>query len=204
MKAVKKPIAKPAFNIHHEDVKHKIEKAFKSGTTQYYKFIEDAQIPSGRYKYIYAFLKEADLRMSLETLKQYIETLKNILNGGGKKNQINVGDIWRIVLNIESRIVLAFEPASIERLASVIYFDDTEELSTYSKDYGQAKINLWSKNKTADFFLTKPIVELLGLKNISLTSLEDYLKETATVIQDLTQDLQMVSSENSSESGKKT
>lgn len=196
------PIAKPAFNIRHEDLRHKIEKAFKAGSRQYYKFIDEHQIPVGRYKYIYSALKEADLRMDLGTLQQYVQTLKDILNGGPKKSTINVGEIWKIVLNMETRISLAFEPAAIERLAAVIYFDDSEDLSTYNKAHGADKIKHWKKNNVMDFFLTRPISELLGTSGISLTSLEEYIETTTQIIQDLTIDPQTVSSENTSEIGK--
>jgi hypothetical protein len=197
-----KPLAKPSFNIDHEDVAHKIEKAFKAGPIQYYKFIDEHQIPAGRYKYIYAALKEADLRMDLATLKQYVQTMKDILNGGAKKNQINVGDIWKIVYNMESRIVLAFEPAAVERLAAVIYFDAGEDLSTYNRMHGAEKILHWKKHNVMDFFLTRPIAELFGTNGISTTSLEDYIQTTQEMIRDLTTDLQKVSSENTSENGK--
>lgn len=197
-----KSIAKPSFNIHHEEVRHKIEKAFKAGNVQYYKFIDEHQIPAGRYKYIYSALKEADLRMDMPTLKNYIQTLKDILNGGSKKNQINVGDIWKIVYNMETRAELAFEPAAIERLASVIYFDDTEDISTYNRNHGQEKIKHWTKNNVKDFFLTRPISELFGTSGISLTSLEEYIETTSQIIADLTIDLRKVSEANTSENGK--
>lgn len=197
-----KPLAKPSFNISHEDVAHKIEKAFKAGSVQYYKFIDEHQIPAGRYKYIYAALKEADLRMDVATLKLYVQTMKDILNGGAKKNQINVGDIWKIVYNMESRIVLAFEPAAVERLAAVIYFDAGEDLSTYNRMHGAEKILNWKKHNVMDFFLTRPIAELFGTSGISTTSLEDYIQATTEMIQDLTTDLQKVSSENTLENGK--
>lgn len=197
-----KPLANPTFNIYHEELAPKIEKAFKSGTVQYYKFIDDHQIPSGRYKYIYAALKEADLRMDLATLRNYVETMKNILNGGMKKNNVNMGDIWKMVLNIESRIVLDFEPASIERLAAVIYFDQTEDLKTYNKHHGANKIQHWKKNGTMDFFLTQPIAQLFGLNGISITFLEESIAIREGIIADLTVALQTLSSENSSESGK--
>lgn len=198
-----KPLANPTFNIFHEELAPKIEKAFKSGTVQYYKFIDDHQIPSGRYKYIYAALKEADLRMDLDTLKNFLDTLENILNGGAKKNNINVGDIWKMIINMKSRIALGFEPASIARLASVIYFDETEDLKTYNKHHGLQKVEFWKKNGTMDFFLTRPIVELFGLSGFSITSLEEYIQTAEGIIQDLTIDQQSLSSANSSENGNK-
>lgn len=185
-----KPLANPTFNIYHEELAPKIEKAFKSGTVQYYKFIDDHQIPSGRYKYIYAALKEADLRMDLDTLKNYVGEFKKVLNGGDKKNLVSMESLWRITLNMESRLALAFEPASVKRLAAVIYFDETEDLKTYNKLHGTQKVELWEKNGTMDFFLTRPIVELFGLKGISTTSLEEYINQAELIIQDLTLDLQ--------------
>jgi hypothetical protein len=199
-----KPLANPAFNIHHEDLAPKIEKAFKSGAVQYYKFIEDHQIPAGRYKYIYAALKEADLRMSLETLQNYVGEIKKVLNGGDKKNLVSMEQLWRITLNLENRLSLAFEPASVKRLAAVIYFDETEDLKTYDKRHGAQKVEFWEKNNTMDFFLTRPIVELFGLKNISITSLEEYIQTSEGIIQDLTLDLQIQSSANSSVNGNPT
>ena len=196
-------IPNPVYNLTHEDVRHKIEVAFKSGNKKYYRFIDDHQIPAGRYKYIYAALKEADLRMDLETLKNYVDEIKKVLNGGDKKDNVSMESLWRVTINLESRISLAFEPASIERLAAIIYFDETEELKTFNKKHGEDKINFWKKNGTLDFFLTKPIAELFGLSSISTTSLEEYIQDSQQIIEDLTLDLQTVSSESSSENGKK-
>jgi hypothetical protein len=201
-KAKSKPIAKPSFNYQHEDVRHKIEKAFKAGNVQYYKFIDEHQIPAGRYKYIFAALREADLRLDRETLGKFIETMKNLLNGGKKNNMINLGELWKLILNIESRWVLGFEPASVERLAAVIYFDAGEDLSTYSSRHGAEKIQHWKRHNVNDFFLTKPIAELFGTSGISTTSLEDYIQDTTEMIKILTTDLETASSESSSESGK--
>ncbi len=192
----------PSYNLSHDDVKHKIEPAFKAAGRQYYRFIDDHQIPVGRYKYIYAALKEVDLRMTLDTLKSYVGTIKNILDGGSKKNQVSLGELWKITLNMESRINLAFEPASVERLSAVLFFDETEDLRTYDRKHGAEKVKFWQDNNVMDFFLTMPIVDLLGLKNISLTSLEEYIQEANQLMQDLTQDLQSQSSESSSENGK--
>lgn len=199
-----KPLANPSFNIHHEELAPKIEEAFKSGGVQYYRFIEDHQIPAGRYKYIYAALREADMRMSLDQLNGFLDALEDILNGGAKKNNINVGEVWKIVINMRSRAKLAFEPASVRRLASVIYFDETEDLKTYDKKHGMFKVERWEKHGTMDFFLTRPIVELFGLRNFSLTYLEEYIQWSEEVIKDLTADLRTPSLASSSGNGSLT
>jgi hypothetical protein len=179
-----------------------VEEAFKVGGKTYYRFIEERMIPAARYKYIYAFLTEADLRMNLETLKSYVNEFETLLNGSGTKKVIQIGELWKLVINLKSRLALAFEPETIERLASVVYFDDTEELSTYDRKHCQAKIELWKKHDFTGFFLTKPIADLLGLKNTSIESLQAYITQAQIVIQELTIDQQKASSENSSENGK--
>jgi len=188
--------------LSHDDVKHKIEVAFEAAGRTYYRFIDDHQIPVGRYKYIYAALKEVDLRMNLETLLDYVKAMKNVLDGGLKKNQVSMGELWKLVLNLESRINLAFEPASVERLAAVIFFDETEDLRTYDRKAGMEKVKFWQDNNVMDFFLTMPIIDLLGLKGISATSLEEYIQEANLVLQDLIFDPQNPSSESLSENGK--
>lgn len=140
--------------------------------------------------------------MNLETLQSYIKEMKNILDGGMKKNQVSMGELWKIVLNMESRISLAFEPASVERLAAVIFFDETEDLRSYDRKYGLDKVKFWQDNNVTDFFLTMPIIELLGLKGISQTSLEEYILDANLLLQDLSIDPQTQSSENLSENGK--
>lgn len=201
MKWFQKP-PKPAFNKNHPDVKHLVEVAFKAGGKTYYRFIDEKQIPTGRYKYIYAHLKEVDMRMNIDTLKAYIKDFKTVLNGAGPKKIIEIGELWKLVYNLETRISLAFEPATVERLAAVIYFDDTEELSTYNRKYGEKKIDHWRKHNVLDFFLTKPIGELLGLSGISIPFLEDSIQQIQEELQILTSDQQTQSSANSSENGK--
>lgn len=196
----KKP--KPEFNLKHPEIASLIEEAFKAGGVTYYRFKEEKLIPAGRYKYIYMHLKEVDLRMNIETLRAYISEFKTILNGSGAKKTIEIGKLWELIINMETRAKLAFEPASVERLAAVIYFDDTEDLSTYDRKYGQKKIDHWQKHEVVDFFLTKPIGELLGLKDISIPSLQDYITGATQVIADLTSAQQTLSSENLSENGK--
>lgn len=205
-KPAKKPIRKtakpkPEFNLSHPDVKHKIEVAFKVKGRTYYRFIHERDIPAGRYKYIYAFIREVDLMMSLDTLKKFVSEFKKTLNGGDKK-VISIENMWRLILNLETRTELAFEPAGVEKLASVVYFDDTEDLSTYNRKHCADKIKYWKDNNVLDFFLTKPIGELLGLKDTSITSLEAYIREAQETLKDLTFEAQIPSLENLSENGK--
>jgi hypothetical protein len=190
-------VPNPEFNLHHPEIAHMIEPSIKAGGKQFYKFKEEFRIPAGRYKYIYASLKENDLRMSLDTLKEYVDAFKKVLSGGGKKNTISLEDLWKLVLNLESRISLGFDPQAVERLASIVHFDESEDLSTFDRKYGADKVELWKREGVTDFFLTKPIGDLLNLSDTSLTSLQDYIKTSLEIIEELDLGLQKVSQENS-------
>lgn len=196
----KRPL--PSYNLNHIDIKHKVEFVFQVKSKKYYRFIEDHQIPVGRYKYIYAALKEVDLRMSIDTLKSFVAEMKKILDGGMKKNLVSMEQMWKLVFNLETRISVPFEPGTVRKLASILFFDETEDLRTFNQKYGDDKVKFWMDNNVMDFFLTMPIVELLGLKNISLASLEEYIQGHSELIKNLTRDQQTQSSESSSENGK--
>jgi hypothetical protein len=196
--------AQPEYNMNHPDYAPMVEEAFTCAGKRFYRFKEEFRMPTGRYKYYYAYLREVDLRMSMDKLVEFTDAFELILNGGEKGKGINMGKIWELVLNIKSRVKLAFEPQGVRNLAAVAYFDETEDLTSFNMSYGRDKIALWDSHGIHDFFLTKPIGELLNLNKSSTESLLQYLNQAETILMDLNSGLLKVSEENSSESGKKT
>lgn len=190
-----KPKPRPEYTMLHPEYAPMVEEAFVCGTKRFYRFKEEYRMSTGRYKYYYASLREVDLRASLDTLKQYVDAFKAVLNGG-KKGTVSMGSLWELILNLESRTKLAFEPMSVKNLAAVAYFDETEDLTTFDQNYGKQKIKLWEEHNIHDFFLTRPIGELLNLSGISIQSLQDYLSQAEEVLTDLNSGLQKVSEEN--------
>lgn len=186
---------RPECTIHYPDYAPNVEEVFTCAGRRYYRFKEEYEMPAGRYKYFYAFLREIEMHCSLETLKKYVDAFEKILNGG--KKGISLGDLWKLVWNLKTIIELDFDPQLVKKLASVAYFDETEDLSTYDSEYGEKKIQVWDEHQVRDFFLTKPIGELLGLKNISLESLETLLNQRMSILKELDLSLQTVSKENS-------
>lgn len=183
------------FNLYHPDLHGTTEEAFKSGGRTFYRFKDQYQIPAGRYKWVHAYLKESELQMTREVLKDYVRGMKDCISGG--KGSINLEILFRYLLNMETRLELGFEPECIARLASVVYFTDDEILSTYDLKEGKKKVEFWEKHKTLDFFLTKPIGELLKLNASSVTHLEAYLSQAKEILTALTQEQQNLSGENS-------
>ena len=193
-KLFRRQVIEPVFNIYHPDIADQVEMAFEAGGKKFYRFIDQYQMPTGRYKYIVAATREVDLRMSIELLKEYMNEIRTALNGS--KGKVDLESIWKILFNIETRISLAFEPNTVKKLASVCYFTDSEILTTWdSKKDGKEKIKLWDEYNCLDFFLTKPISELLRLNDSSLISLQTYLSQIYPILEELKPELPTVPSD---------
>lgn len=192
---------KPQFNINHPDIADKIEFAFKFQGKKYYRFKNEYEMPTGRYKWVMNYLREVDLRMDIVTIKEFMKRLKGYLDGS--KGSVNLHEAYKIISNMESRLNLAFEPEGVRRLASVSYFDDSESLDGYDMKHNQEKIKAWREANFLDFFLMTPIGELLKISNISIGSLEDYIQTATQVIKDLTLVQSNPSQETISENGMK-
>ena len=193
---VLKPKARPEYTLNHPDFAPQVEEAFTCGGKRFYRFKDEFRMSTGRYKYYYSTLRELDLKISIKDLEKFIEVFETILNGGGKKKEVKMGDLWKMLFNLKSRVALAFDTSTVKKLAAVAYFDDTEDLTTFSEEYGNEKIALWEKHNVEDFFLTRLIAELCGLKNISVESLEEHLKVMEGILKDLDSDLQTVLKDN--------
>jgi len=185
------------FNIYHPDMQESVEFAFEAGPifkkVKYYRTKKDIQLPVGRYKWIDARLYEAELRMNLETLRAYMDVLEKHLDGS--KGVITLSKAHEVIWAIKTRLNLAFDPETIERLAAVVFFDETEILNDFDEEYGEKKIKFWKENNVSTFFLTTPISELLNLTDISETSLQEYIRNSQEVLKDLTFVAQPQSSE---------
>lgn len=191
----------PPFNIHHPDLADKIEFAFECGPTlnkrKFYRMkadvneTNDFRLPTGRYKWIDAFLAEVNLRMTVGTLIAYLNELEKNLDG--TKGVVNLGKAFQIIYSIRTRTNLGFDPQLVKTLASIVYFDESEDLSDYDKDYCDKKIKYWERHDCYDFFLTRPIAELCNLNNSSVTHLKTYIQTATQIIKDLTLEPEKVS-----------
>jgi hypothetical protein len=184
--------ALPEFNIHHPDIATHVEFAFECNEIAYYRFKDgEFKMPVGRHKFVEAYLAQTELRMDLKTLTGYLDQIDKYLNSG------QLAKVAVASYAIRSRCNMGFEPETIERLASVVYFDETEDLSDYNPNYGTQKIEMWKKHDFMGFFLTRPIEELCSLKGISEESLRSYITQievSKKIIADLMEDPQPNSS----------
>lgn len=171
-------------NVYHRDLEGKVEPAFRANGKQYYRFVKDVEMYWGRYMFLQTFLYEQNLRMDLKMLGAYMDKLIKVLNG--TKGVIELGKAFQIIGQIQSRCELAFETETTYRLASVLYFDDTEDLWTYDKPYNDKKIISWKEARTVDFFYQQPMTEFLNLSNSLPADLQTFMERQKEILEGLT------------------
>src|SRR5688572_4917524 len=183
------------FNLRHPDLAGHTELAFECKGKKFYRMAHEFRMPTGRYKFLDAYLLEHELRMTPKMFTDYLDKIEFDLNGKG--GTINLTRIAITIHNMRTHANLLFVPDTIKKLASVVYFDDTEDLRDYDPEYGKKKIALWETDEQYSFFLTRPIVELLNLEGISVTSLQTYMDQAQIVLEELTLDQSKPSSASS-------
>jgi hypothetical protein len=176
----------PLHNVHHPDFVGLVEPAFKVGEKQYYRFGKETSMPWGRYMFVQTFLHEQSLMIDTELLNGYCQIMKKAISGT-LKSGIDLTKIFQVITNIEARMNLDWEPGTTYRLASCIYFDDTEDLYGYDKKYNdEIKIPSWKEARCVDFFYTRPMSELLNLNDLSPDDLRTFIQNREELIKDLT------------------
>lgn len=171
-------------NIYNPDYAGKIDFSFESNGIKYYSFKADTDMRYGRYVILQTFLQEYYLRTDLETLKSNIKSLKKFLNPTLKdgKGQLELGRALELLDIMEQQSEIAFEPETVYRLASCLYFDDQELLTCYDKEHNDKKIASWKEANTVDFFFDKLFQELTNLKVTSREGLLNYLEKVPDLL----------------------
>lgn len=174
-------------NVYHPDFRDKVEPAFTSRGVQYYRMKKGTQVPYGRYKRMQEFFLEYDLRMKKETFDAFVDdTLKHLSGGTGT---VRIDKAVENLLKMKARAALAFAPDQAYNLATIEYFDDTENLYGYDEDHNRKKKKAWVEDKKIDFFYMRPLDELLGLSGYSEADLSAYIQASSEIIESLTSDI---------------
>jgi hypothetical protein len=94
---------------------------------------------------------------------------KALASLSGKNGKINlvatieaINEIKKVVVFRKERMNLLFPPDIAYKLASVVFFDDTENPYRYDQAYGQKKIERWKQSEDLNaFFLRQPLIRLM-------------------------------------------
>lgn len=143
------------------DAKHIITYAFTIGERHYFRFDDPLNTPYDRALKTLVYYKELDMNCDRALLKAHTEAFDNALS----KNSINIDTLVELKqLNdqLKQRLELPKEPELMYKLASVVFFDQSENPYVYEFKYGINKIKAWKKDTTLeDFFLSIPLKMLI-------------------------------------------
>jgi len=144
--------------------KYVIKPAFKSGGIWYYTMDDIFNIPYQRgLEAIHAY-EELKMKCDLEYLKEHTALIDELLS-----KQIGLDELTRIKAandQMKQRLDWVVIPDQAYKLASIVYFDATENPEEYEIGYAQDKIKRWKENDDVQsFFLQQPVSKLMPFLN---------------------------------------
>ena len=143
----------------------------------FFNFTDPFNTPCERALDALDIFEEASMRCTRDFLLAHTVAIDNLL----KAQTINIFEIHKLNTQLKERLELIVYPELIYKLASVYYFDETENPYRYDAKYGQEKIKLWKDHGLEDFFLLQPIRKLIPSYELSGINLETYSQITQKI-----------------------
>ena len=155
----------------------KIEYAFTSGGRNYYRFISEPYIPYTRANAALDIYEELEWGISPAILQKHMAAVDAVLMDSKiKTKEALLTKLAVLNSHLKERFGLATNLTLRMKLATVLYFDETEDITTYNYQYGVAKAKHWAEHHDIpDFFLNLPILNFLP-------SLQDWEQSLATLM----------------------
>ena len=149
-----------------QEQKYRIEYAFTSGGTKYYRYADIANLPYERGFMALNTFNELQMRCSREYLIQHTDAMDKLLH----EQKIDIFKIQKLVEMLKQRLTMPTEVDLMYKLASIVYFDKSENPAVYEPAYAEKKIAKWRKDQgVRDFFMQKPLLELMqSSKNVDI------------------------------------
>jgi hypothetical protein len=153
-------IFRPKFKPYLEQGKFKVIEAFDHGGVKYLMFDNTDEVPTGRMLAALAIYTEMEMRVDKDYLDLHCRAMDKLINDN--KKGINITYIAQLNMNLKERLNLMPLPDFVYKLASVVFFDETESKYSYDYAYNEKKIAKWKKDPaTLDFFLSRLASELI-------------------------------------------
>lgn len=172
----------------------KVVEAFGLEGVTYYMFDDQFKLPAGRGLCALTIYEEFNMRCTREYLELHCRAMESLLSDPKK---INIQAIAVINKNLQERLNLAMFPDHIYKLASVVFFDETESPYNYDYKYNAKKIEKWkAAGGTLDFFLKTPLKDLIPSLKLPEQNAGPYLQVAEQIDLLHQQDLQEVFSKS--------
>jgi len=154
------------------DHKYVIEFAFEIAGNKYFRFNDVYTLPYERGLMAIAVYEETRMKCSREYLTEHCNAIAEILRDPKKVDIFRINELNE---QMRERLNLAMDVDLLYKLASIVFFDANEPPVLYDADYNAKKITFWKKHRgVADFFLQKPVTELIPFIQSSEFDLDVY------------------------------
>ena len=137
----------------------------------YYELLHSYEMCVKRFKFAQQYINDLQCKIDSETLGKFMKQIKEKCNTG------KLIDAWNLADEVEYRQTWLFEPDTLYRLASVMYFDLREDISDYDIEYNNNKITHWKKKDFLKLFLKNLTENSATFLNLSEEDSVGYLKE---------------------------
>lgn len=153
-----KSIFRKHFKTYLLENKYRVIPAFELHGKRYFQFADQTEVPTGRQFAALAIYNEMEMRCDKEYLELHCKAVDKVISD---PKRINIGILAQLNANLKDRLDLMVVPDFIYKLASVVFFDESESPYSYDYDYNKTKMAKWKEDKsTLDFFLRTPLKDL--------------------------------------------
>lgn len=167
------------FKSYLLDKKYRVVEAFSIKGKSFFMFDSTFEVPAGRMLATLAIMEEMNMRVDKEYLDAHTKAMEKILSDPKK---ISIQWIAQLNINLKERLELMPLSESVYKLASVIFFDDTESPYCYDFEYNRAKIEEWKQSgETLDFFLSRLSSELIPSLQPATGNVKTYFQVTEKI-----------------------
>jgi len=149
-----------------------IKPAFEYKGTTYYMFEDIFSVPTIRGLQALDYYDEFNMRCTKDFLIQFLNAQEKILSNPKKLDLIQLATLTKY---LRERLEMTPVPEHIYRLASVVFFDGTENPYFFDRKYAAKKIELWKQDpEILAFFLRTPLQDLIPFLDLEQTDLSTY------------------------------
>lgn len=166
-----------AAKVYFADTEHRVIPAFECGGVTYYRFEDLNKAPSLRAVMAMQYYREMQQCVDQQYLEDYIIDCEKIFNS----SRVDIYKLKQFLDFLKMRTKI-FDLELVYRLASVIFFDERENMYNYDYTYNTAKIAKWKKDSTIEsFFLSEPIRNLAPFLNGTDVNLAEYYRQVESI-----------------------
>lgn len=147
--------------------------AFTAGGIDYFELEDPNNLNQGRGFAALNYYKELSMSCTRSFLVAHSTTVDAIIRNPKK---IDIIEIAKLNLQLKERTEMIIDSLTPYKVASVIFFDETESPYDFDYNYAMTKIERWKKEPVESFFLQTPLESLIPSTLLSEENLKSYMK----------------------------